>query len=94
MNRRYIGRILALLIPLIPQSAILAQTSVDLYPIIKNDKLGFINHEGREVIPPQFSHAGDTARFREGLANVSGAGGWAYIDRWGKFVVEPQFWWT
>src|SRR2546429_3604712 len=31
------------------------QAQSDLYPFIKNDKLGFIDRNGREVIPAQFS---------------------------------------
>lgn len=70
------------------------QTDSDLYPFIKNDRLGFIDRQGREVIPPQFGTAADATRFREGAANVGAAGGWGYIDASGKFIVEPKFWWT
>jgi hypothetical protein len=92
MNLRVIACIWALL--LVFESALLAQTKSDRYPFIKNDKLGFINGNGREVIPPQFGNAGDAARFQEGIANVGGAGGWGYIDESGEFIVEPKFWWA
>jgi len=92
MNRRRIACIWAFL--LIFESAILAQTESDRYPFVKNDKLGFIDSRGREVIPPQFGNTGDAARFKEGIANVGGTGGWGYIDESGKFIVEPKFWWA
>jgi WG containing repeat len=92
MILRLIACIWALL--LVFGSALLAQTASDRYPFIKNDKLGFIDGDGREVIPPQFGNAGDAARFRDGIANVGGAGGWGYIDESGKFIVEPKFWWA
>lgn len=70
------------------------QTDSDLYPFIKNDRLGFLNWEGREVIPAQFSTAADATVFREGIANVGATGGWTYIDGSGKFIVGSQFWWA
>src|SRR5260370_40193722 len=76
------------------ESALLAQTESPRYPFIKNDKLGFIDGQGREVIPAQFGNAGDAARFREGDANVGGSGGWGYIDESGKFIFDPKFWWA
>ncbi len=92
MNRR---RMAWIWVPLLMcESALLAQTESPRYPFIKNDKLGFIDGKGREVIPAQFGNAGDAARFREGVANVGGSGGWGYIDESGKFIVEPKFWWA
>ena len=66
----------------------------DRFPIVKSDKLGFIDGSGREVIAPQFSNAGDAAHFREGLANVGAAGGWGYVDGSGSLVIEAKFWWA
>src|SRR6266404_5823502 len=57
MNRRRIACIWVLL--LMFESAILAQTESDRYPFIKNDKLGFIDGRGHEVISAQFGNAGD-----------------------------------
>jgi hypothetical protein len=48
----------------------------DRFPIVKNDKVGFIDGNGREVMAPQFGDAGDAARLRERPANVGGADGW------------------
>lgn len=95
MNRTYIALIWVL--PLILGTTVLGQNpqaQSDLYPFIKNDKLGFIDRRGREVIPAQFSTAADASVFREGIANVGATGGWTYIDGSGKFIVESQFWWA
>lgn len=76
------------------------QAESDLYPIVRNDKLGFIDRSGREVIPTQFGTAADSARFQDGMANVGGrpdwggGGSWGYIDLSGRFAVEPKFWWA
>lgn len=78
--------------------------SVGLFPISINNKLGYINNEGRIVIEPQFNgdphyyHLEKQWDFSEGLAAVKcfdeynmGSGKWGYIDITGKFVIEPQF---
>ncbi|MCB0712010.1 MAG: WG repeat-containing protein [Ignavibacteriae bacterium] len=53
---------------------------------------GFINTDGRMVIPRQFADAG---YFREGLAPVAITVNddlvWGYINQTGKWVIEPQF---
>lgn len=66
----------------------------------RNLKWGYVDRDGREVIPMQFLNAGD---FEEGLAAVNpGVGGgegslcgpptnYGYIDRTGAFVIKPQF---
>lgn len=68
----------------------------------RNLKWGYVDREGREVIPMQFVGAGD---FAEGLAAVNpGEGGgdnesslcglpgsFGYIDKTGAFVIKPQF---
>jgi hypothetical protein len=87
-----LGVLIVLLAPVALEQT--PRTESELYPFIKNDRLGFIDGSGREVIPAQFGNAGDATRFREGIANVSGTGGWGYIDGSGKFVVAPQFWWA
>ena len=51
-------------------------------------KVGFINLEGKFVIPPIFESAQD---FEEGLAAVRVNGRWGFIDRTGALVIPPQF---
>lgn len=54
-----------------------------------NGKNGFVNQQGKLVIPLQFSAAGN---FSEGLAAAANASGkWGWIDKTGKFVIPPQF---
>src|SRR5207302_714636 len=72
----------------------MAQSPDDRYPFVRDDKVGFIDYQGREVIPPRFSNAGDWSHFDNGLAPVFEAGkGSGYIDPSGKFVIGPtQVW--
>ncbi|MEP6847740.1 MAG: WG repeat-containing protein [Acidobacteriota bacterium] len=76
----------------------IAQTHDDLYPIIENNKVGYINGLGGVVITPQFDVAGyrngfvsTYGNFHNGLAVVAIDGKKGYIDRTGKWVIEPQF---
>ncbi len=52
----------------------------------KNLRYGFINHQGKFIIPPKFKSAGC---FRAGLARVSTEKGFALINKAGKFVTQP-----
>lgn len=72
----------------------MAQDTDDRYPFVRDGKVGFIDSQGREVIPPRFGNAGDWAHFQDGLAPVFEAGvGSGYIDPSGKFVIGPtQIW--
>ncbi len=67
-----------------------AQNSSDkqLFQIIENGKIGFINAEGEMIIKPLFLSAGE---FSEGLAPARIAGTYGYIDTKGSFVIKPQF---
>ncbi len=61
-----------------------------LFPILQNNKWGFINSSGQVVIEPKF----DTVdRFSENRAPFgSGSNGkWGFIDSTGQVVVEPRF---
>ena len=53
-------------------------------PIIKNNKWGYINEEGQEMIAPQFEEADF---FSEGLASVQKDGKYGYINKAGKIVL-------
>jgi hypothetical protein len=54
----------------------------------QNDKVGFMDKAGRQVIPPRYDEAGP---FSEGLAAVKLGGKYGYLDRFGKEVVPLQF---
>ena len=70
-----------------------AQSADDRYPFVRRHKLGFIDYQGREVIPPRFG-SGGISDFNGGLASVFEAGkGFGYIDPSGKFVIGPTMEW-
>ncbi|HEV2835804.1 MAG TPA: WG repeat-containing protein [Pyrinomonadaceae bacterium] len=54
-----------------------------------DEPAGFIDKTGRMVIP--LSRQSDVPRFSEGLAAVSLATGFGFIDRDGRVRIEPQF---
>jgi len=70
-----------------------AQSAEDRYPIVKDGKLGFIDANGIEVIPPQFFPIADMAHFQDGLAAVGGPRGSGYIDPSGRYLIGPQNEW-
>jgi WG containing repeat len=66
----------------------LALTSKHLFRFIRNDKFGYINEQGKIVIPAQFSRADN---FSEGLAGVEVGGKYGMIDQTGKIVIKPVY---
>ena len=59
-----------------------------LAAVSQGGKWGFIDKQGRMVIPPQFEHA---QYFSEGLAAAKQGGKWGFIDKQGRMVIPPQF---
>jgi hypothetical protein len=59
-----------------------------LFPIVKNQKFGFINVNGTEIIAPVFTKASD---FSEGLAAAKLDDKFGFIDSKGEFVIRPIF---
>lgn len=59
-----------------------------LFPIVQNDKAGYIDASGQIVIQLQFD---DARSFSEGLAAVRAGSLWGYIDATGTMVIQPQF---
>jgi hypothetical protein len=57
------------------------------------EKWGYIDRNGRWVIPPQFATypQGHISSFADGLAYIKVKNKYGYIDRSGKFVIEPSF---
>jgi hypothetical protein len=63
-----------------------------LYPVVVDGKLGYINGQGEMIIPPQFEDW-PFSQFSEGLAPVSVGVGekFGYIDMTGAMVIQPRF---
>ncbi|MEP7211873.1 MAG: WG repeat-containing protein [Acidobacteriota bacterium] len=68
--------------------AVAIRAQPKLFPASIPGKAGFINQQGRIVIPFEFNIAGD---FSEGLARVKVGDKWGYVDETGKVVIAPQF---
>lgn len=52
--------------------------------VVKNEKRGFINESGFEVIEPQYT---DASSFHDGLAAVKNGSHYGYIDKEGKVII-------
>lgn len=53
-----------------------------------NNKKGFINRQGKMVIPFLYD---DAMPFNEGYAAVSQNGKWGFISAWGTVLIPLQF---
>jgi hypothetical protein len=62
--------------------------SEGLVSVTQNDKVGFIDTAGKQLIPARYA---DAEPFSEGLAAVKLSDKYGYIDRSGKMVIPPQF---
>ncbi|MGB0524171.1 MAG: WG repeat-containing protein [Flammeovirgaceae bacterium] len=62
--------------------------SPELYPIIENNRWGFIDETGKKVIPPKFHSIG---QFVEGLAPARLDGVYGFIDAEGDWAIDPMF---
>jgi hypothetical protein len=63
----------------------------NLFPVMDRGRGGFIDLEGKIVIPLCFDKVG---AFSEGLARFERDGSWGYIDTAGHVVIEPTFPWA
>jgi hypothetical protein len=59
-----------------------------LYPIVVDEKLGFIDSRGRVIVPPTYDDGG---YFHQGCAYVSRNGKFGFIDTLGRVVVPPKY---
>jgi len=57
-----------------------------LFRVSVNNKWGYINKRGENVINPQFDYV---RSFSEGLAPVEIGGKWGYIDKSGDYIWKP-----
>jgi len=70
------------------------QKARELFPVEIDEKFGFIDKNGKIVIPPKFDHVTD---FSEGLAAFTKgdaeSGLMGYIDVSGHVVIKPKYQW-
>ena len=59
-----------------------------LFPIEQNKKWGYIDREGKTVIPPRFEAAEE---FSEGLVLVQLNGKWGFVDAKGDLVIDARY---
>jgi hypothetical protein len=57
-------------------------------PGYRNEKLGFINSAGAQIVSPRFRRV---RQFEDGLASVLLNDSWGYINSSGKYVVDPEY---
>lgn len=57
-------------------------------PVRKNNKWGFINKSGEEVVKPIYD---DVRGFSEGLASVKNNSKWGFINKAGEEIVRPIY---
>lgn len=60
----------------------------DMSRISKNNKYGFVNKEGRIVIPMKYSFA---FNFSKGLASVKTGNKWGFINQKGEWVIPAMY---
>jgi hypothetical protein len=74
-----------------------AQDDQKLFPIIQDNKIGYIDKTGKVIIPPEFDkgylNEGNmkAAEFSDGLALANLKGKFGYIDKTGVFVIKPTY---
>ena len=94
--------ILAMIVGIFQTGEVFAKAKYDevgsfsegLAVVMKDDKYGYINKKGEEVIKVKLKYY-DVRDFREGLAMVSignwETSKWGFINKKGKEVVEPKY---
>lgn len=53
-----------------------------------NDKYGFVDKDGNEVVPPKYDEVGE---FIEGLVAVQLDGKWGFVNKKGRNVIPPKY---
>lgn len=62
--------------------------SQNLFRIVENDKIGYMDEKGNTVIAPVFLNAND---FSEGLASARLNSRFGFIDHTGQFIIQPKY---
>lgn len=65
-----------------------SQEAAALFPVEQNNKWGFIDRQGKVIVPIKFDGVNN---FHEGLALVTIGGQKAFIDVSGRIVITPKF---
>ena len=73
-----------------PQNQVATQTTEaeDLYPVLQDDRWGYIDRTGNLAIEPRFDRAW---RFSDGVALVKEGSDFGYIRPDGSYALEPRF---
>lgn len=61
----------------------------EIYPIEQNDKIGFINAQGKEIISPKYEKI--IFNNSSNLIAVKYNGLWGFINKNNEFIIMPQF---
>lgn len=69
-------------------SNIIFSQNVNLFKIVEQDKVGYIDDKGKTVIQPIYFNGND---FCDGLAAVRQNGKYGFIDKNGKYAIEPKY---
>jgi hypothetical protein len=64
------------------------QCVAELFPAVSKEKTGYINQEGKLLIPCMFEDGGE---FSQGLAAVLVDGKWGYINEKAEIVLKPLY---
>lgn len=74
----------------LPYTSSLAETEnpTNLWPVCKDGLYGFVDRQGRMVIPAKYEYAGS---FSEGLAAVCKNHRYGFVDASGRVVVSPRY---
>ena len=62
--------------------------SEDMIPVVKNEKYGYINTDGKEVVPCIYDYA---SSFKSGLALVRKDKKYGYIDKEGNLIIPLKY---
>jgi len=69
------------------------RSDTPLFRFEKNGHAGFINSEGRVIIPPKFDVGWFAEEdFVEGLSPARSGENWGFIDTKGNWVIEAKYW--